>query len=503
MAKICPKCGRKVFNKNWECGKDICKNCAVKIYYQNPENKKKRKEYEKSKAFKQSMRKYAQSKKGKIARKRFTNSLKGKLNKFKKDLKRREKENKIVHLFTIKEWIELKTKTNGYCPRCNNYVGIDKLELDHIIPISKAKEGQIYTIDDIQPLCPNCNKSKGGRIITNEKLTITKDFYFTIIKSIKEGLNLTSISNRMNISKQNLSYHLKPLIIDGIIKKVGYGCWEVNEGKLIGFFHRLHRKQVKKSTKVTINYPNSFTSFKPDNVRGHAFLFTLKIPKLPNWNKREEYLNKNNIDFKRIRSWGHRIIIDNFKIWLTPVSIVVYFPNFKSFMGETAKDTKNYAIYEFKRIISKIETLLRVSFRINNNYKFKVSRQHYALIKNSLAKQYDKEGNKMYCYTEQGLWFIIDNSYNLHEAETVHPKTGLTDNEKVQNWFNGLKETPITPKQILQMQYNQTKLSEYYAENIKTHTNSIIKLENSISIMNGLLKKMDKKMSQTNLRKWL
>jgi len=120
-----------------------------------------------------------------------------------------------------------------------------------------------------------------------------------------------------------------------------------------------------------------------------------------------------------------------------------------------------------------------------------------------LARQYDREGNKLFCYTEQGLWFIIDNSYNLHEAETVHPNTALTDNEKVQDWFNGLKETPITPKQILQMQYNQTKLSEYYAKNIKTHTGSIIKLEKSISIMNGLLKKMDNRISQTSLRKWL
>jgi len=132
-----------------------------------------------------------------------------------------------------------------------------------------------------------------------------------------------------------------------------------------------------------------------------------------------------------------------------------------------------------------------------------VSRQHYALIKNSLAKQYDKEGKKLFCYTKDGLWFIIDNSYNLHEAETIHPNTALTDNEKIQNWFNGLKETPITPEQILQMQYNQTKQQEYYAKNIKTHTESIIKLKENISIMNKLLKKMDSKLSQTSLRKWL
>jgi len=306
------------------------------------------------------------------------------------------------------------------------------------------------------------------------------------------------------MSLQNLNYYIKPLKIEGIIKKIGKGVWEVNEEKLKKCSIGNIGKIVKKSSGVTKPDKAHSKIFTIDSVRGHAFQFILKIPKLRNWNRRREYLNKNKIKYKEVGSnWqGERIIIENHKIWLTPISIVVYFPNFKSFMGKVAQDTKNYAIYEFKRIISKIETLLKVSFRISNNYKFKVSRQHYALIKNSLARQYDKEGNKLFCYTEQGLWFIIDNSYNLHEAETVHPKTALTDNEKVQNWFNGLKETPITPKQILQMQYNQTKLSEYYAENIKTHTNSIIKLEKSISIMNGLLKKMDNKISQTDLRKW-
>jgi len=292
------------------------------------------------------------------------------------------------------------------------------------------------------------------------------------------------------------------LRIEGIIKNIGYATWEVNEEKFNEF---IRKKCKRKLPAVTRNHPDSFTSFKPDTIRGHAFQFTLKIPKLANWKKRREYLYKNNINYKEIgQNWkGERILIDNFKIWLTPISIVVYFPSFKSFMGETAKDTRNYAIYEFKRVISKVETLLGVSFRINNNYKFKVSRNHYSLIKNALSRQYDKEGKKLYCYTEEGLWFIIDNSYNLNEAETVHSKTGLSDNEKVQNWFNGLKESPITPQQILQMQYNQTKYQDLYAEHNKTHTSALIKLETSISIMNKLLKKMDKKMSQTSLRKWL
>lgn len=108
--------------------------------------------YKKSQAHKDSIKKYKNSKKGKIAYKR-------------KDLKKKERLGRIVHLFTVEEWFELKESTQGYCPSCDNYIGIDNLQLDHIHPISKAKENQIYTINDIQPLCSNCNIIKGNKII--------------------------------------------------------------------------------------------------------------------------------------------------------------------------------------------------------------------------------------------------------------------------------------------------------------------------------------------------
>ncbi|HIJ99259.1 TPA: HNH endonuclease, partial [archaeon] len=42
---------------------------------------------------------------------------------------------------------------------------IEKLGYDHIIPLSKAPSGFVYTIDDIQPLCNPCNASKGNRLM--------------------------------------------------------------------------------------------------------------------------------------------------------------------------------------------------------------------------------------------------------------------------------------------------------------------------------------------------
>lgn len=75
------------------------------------------------------------------------------------------KQSKIIHDFSTKEWLDKLEKTRGICPKCNRFIGVENLTLDHIYPISKAKEGQVYTIDDVQPLCMNCNSSKGSKVL--------------------------------------------------------------------------------------------------------------------------------------------------------------------------------------------------------------------------------------------------------------------------------------------------------------------------------------------------
>ena len=69
----------------------------------------------------------------------------------------------IVETFSDKEWLQALKNTFGVCPRCNKYVGIAHLTLDHITPISKAVQGKVYTIKDIQPLCKSCNSRKRDR----------------------------------------------------------------------------------------------------------------------------------------------------------------------------------------------------------------------------------------------------------------------------------------------------------------------------------------------------
>ncbi len=77
---------------------------------------------------------------------------------------RRVRKNNIIEDFSSKEWLQKLKDTFGVCPKCNKYVGIAHLTIDHIFPISKAEAGRIYTIDDVQPLCNICNSIKGVKV---------------------------------------------------------------------------------------------------------------------------------------------------------------------------------------------------------------------------------------------------------------------------------------------------------------------------------------------------
>ncbi len=150
----------KKFRDRWrkKCNKYVTSNKGKK-------NKNEyRKKYRKTEIGKLADLKYRKSDKRKVSLNRYTKSEKGVANLLKHSLKRRTKIKNVIHEFTYDEWLQKLKDTFGVCPRCDRYIGIRKLSLDHIIPISKVEEGHIYTIDDIQPLCRSCNSSKNGRV---------------------------------------------------------------------------------------------------------------------------------------------------------------------------------------------------------------------------------------------------------------------------------------------------------------------------------------------------
>ena len=103
-----------------------------------------------------------------------------------------------------------------------------------------------------------------------------------------------------------------------------------------------------------------------------------------------------------------RIIIKNRKVWLCNKSLVIY--DINSFIGANSIESRKLAVWGLKQILEAFESKLKINIKINGIYEFKVSREHYALMKNNLAIQCNKNKEKVYVYDKEGLWFCIDNS---------------------------------------------------------------------------------------------
>jgi len=157
----------------------------------------------------------------------------------------------------------------------------------------------------------------------------SKNFYLTVYNQIKKGVRPSIVCKEFNISKQKLNYYLSTLKRAECIKKIGYGVWEIS--------NEFDYKKVKETTRLTKYQP---ARIKPDFVRGHAFQFKLKIPKLKNWDKREEILKNKDIEFRELTHLlgkGQEIIIKGRKIWLTNKSIIIFEKS--SYLAKTAKDS--------------------------------------------------------------------------------------------------------------------------------------------------------------------
>lgn len=323
----------------------------------------------------------------------------------------------------------------------------------------------------------------------------SKNFYLYILQHLKSGMYPAQIAKQLGISKQALQYHLNKLKQVGAITKIGYGTWEVSDTAI------LEDKKSKKLPRVGKATPPTFEQLNFDlfEVRGHAFVFTLKLqPGLRNWTNenRIAYLSRNNIAYKPLNLGGdgQRIEHKGHKIWLTNKSIILYDKN--SYFAKEAQVAKSRAIYNFIQKIKSLEQLLKADFTIKAGaqYKFKVSRQHYALVKNALARQYNEANEKLEVYTEKGLWFLIDNSFNLDEAETVHPETAETDSVKVQNFFNSVKGQPngITIDSLLELSAGIQNNQILFSENALAHVDVIKQLGLRVQDLNEPLKGLNK-----------
>lgn len=268
-----------------------------------------------------------------------------------------------------------------------------------------------------------------------------KNLNLTILNLLKQGKSPSNISKELSISMPNLAYYLRKLKENGFIKKIGYGTWEV------------------KNLALT-------TLPKKNKVRGHAFIWKVRIPKEIRGLIQERLTN---IGFTQAGK-TKRIIINNKKLWIGKENIIVY--EHKSFYGDNSIESRKYAVIELIEALEGLERALQVKLR---PYVFQPKREHYGLIKNELARQCNRNKEKIIIRDNlEGEWLWIDDSDSLGELETGGNKA-LVRNVQVQKWFNDMKKHnfEVTPSFTLNAINQLTNNLNYHAENMVSHVEAV------------------------------
>jgi len=319
-----------------------------------------------------------------------------------------------------------------------------------------------------------------------------------IITDIKSGLNPAKISEKHNISKTTLDYSISKLKKLGCIEKIGYGTWNVIR----------ELKEVQKRAK---GHKEVDSDFPIKEIRGHAFIWNIEFVEPYNWfNSVRKYSQKHSkLHFNLICNGKvPRTILDNRKIWLTKKGLTIYEP--LDFFGKSSFETKGTAVYEMDKLVKKLLKILNLNFK---KYRFRTSREHYAMVKNSLAKQYNDKKEKMIIKNEKGTtWLWIDDSKGLSELEAGEPNVS----RQVQNFWNNHKKYKFNvnadfviknfKESAKQIQKNAEHLA-YHAENMRSHVKAIQKLGKAVDTLTRTFQKKNVKTkineSQNKLDKYL
>jgi len=237
----------------------------------------------------------------------------------------------------------------------------------------------------------------------------SKHVYLSIIESIKDHGGLPKNQG----SKQRLSRYLKKLKEANVIRMKGYGTWELSNISIKDFLKGEKVNTTKKTPKPTTGC---------FEMSSHGFRAKLIIGDIKKWDKRESYLKKKGIIFRTIYNGAVPVIeIENYTIHLCNSSIIIIFPKFKHYIVENARDGKAKAKEDAKRIIKKLEKILKYKLSKNDgSYDLEITHQEHALLNNWLAKNYRDQGKELKIKSDGVIWLKTDNSINEYGIREPH-----------------------------------------------------------------------------------
>lgn len=229
---------------------------------------------------------------------------------------------------------------------------------------------------------------------------------------------------------------------------------------------------------------NATPSFKPFNqIRLHSLHFVVDIL------KDSAYYQKK-VKQKQIDFLDASITI---KLWLDKIEVM----NKRSYWGNTADEAFYAGLSYLPRILTTLENDYHISLFKPRHHNIRMVSAHLAETNNELAKEYEIKGDKLQIRAEEDgkVAYIIDNSFNWHEFEAVHPITAKPDIEKAQTYFNDIRlrqhYSPSETKNhidkmlgMFNLVYNHIESlvadRAYYGKNLKEHVKAIRTLSRKV-----------------------
>lgn len=213
--------------------------------------------------------------------------------------------------------------------------------------------------------------------------------------------------------------------------------------------------------------------------------------------KKERY-NKRLKEFNIVRIKGNTIRL--FKN-----SIEIYIKS--HFTAQTVEQATAKGLDYINNLFIIIENDLGITIIKDRKQNIKLVNAHYSECNNELAKEMNKEKEKIKLYAREDgkLWFTIDNSFNLNEAETLHPASSKEDmQEAVKPFFDSLRDNKgYTPSFVLYSLGTITEQFSYYGDNMRAHVDAIKLLSTGIKELRREIGRLKKKIDQTKLGEWL
>jgi len=282
-------------------------------------------------------------------------------------------------------------------------------------------------------------------------------------------------------SPSALDYYLKPLKIAGVLNRKGYGLWVIDWDKWTSYYlKQLQKTRDRKVQKNTKGY---------NPIRGHGYQFKIKVPKINDWKRRKEILVKSKKAYTPLKGNAYRIIILGCKIWLVEDGLVVYFPRGRSYYGQTANESQAKALYDLRRVLLRLENVLRIRLRSKHGYMFTVDKQHYAEIENDLAKQCNNDKEKIKITGDDGqVWLVMDYSLSSDELEVTHAKRSLGDMQNVLSPFmNDLRNHKARTGETLVVTDLWKAIAsliedrQHFADNLNSHVKAVQELAKGVN----------------------